>query len=243
MNSQLYTAASGLLAEERKLELISNNLANLATPGYRAERSFSAVYQRFGATADPSVRVANAAVAIAGTWEAPGSGPVRETGRSLDVALSNDRLLAVETPAGRRYTRAGSLDVSPAGELTDAAGNRILGSSGKPISGLVPGSSVTADGSVLANDGEIGKLLVVEDPDHVLRREGSNLLTADGNDAALRPVQDPDLRPGWIEGTGTDALHELVDMIEAQRAFESYQKVISLTMNDVNRKAVSDIAG
>jgi flagellar basal body rod protein FlgG len=243
MNSQLYTAASGLLAEERKLELISNNLANLSTPGYRAERSFSAVYQRFGDGADASVRVANAAVALAGTYEAPGTGPIRETGRELDVALSKNRLLVVQTSVGRRYTRAGSLDVSPAGELTDAQGNPILGPSFKPITGLVPGAFVTADGSVVANGAELGKVLVVEDPERVLRREGSNLLTAEGDDDALRPVTDPELSPGWIEGSGADALRELVDMIEAQRAFESYQKVISLTMNDVNRKAVSDIAG
>jgi flagellar basal body rod protein FlgG len=243
MNSQLYTAASGLVAEQRRLELIANNLANLATPGYRAQRSFSAALERFGPDADPAVRAANAVVAVAGLYETGAPVPSRATGRALDVALEREDVLAVETAAGRRYTRAGALEVSPAGELTDAVGHRVLGSGGQPLAGLGPAASVTPDGRVLEGENEIGRLLDLRDPRGVLRPEGEGLLAAPGAEQALEEVTSPQLRPGWLAGSSTDALGELVQLIEAQRAFESYQKLVSLTMNEINRRAVIDLAG
>ena len=243
MNSEFYTAASGLLVEERRLELIANNLANASTPGYRAQRAFASVFQRFGSEASEAVRAANAGVALAGTYEVPGPGPVKATGRDLDLFLENDALLAVNTPAGRRYTRAGALQVSPGGQLSDSSGRPILGENGKPIGGLGSDSAVTPDGRVTAGENEVGRLLVVRDPKRLLQREGNNLLTADGNDAALETVTKPSIRTGWLEGSGTDSIGELVQLIEAQRAFETYQKLVSTTMNEVNKKAVSDIAG
>lgn len=243
MNSQLYTAASGLLAEERRLELISNNLANLSTPGFRAQRAFTEVFQRFGPESAEGVRAANAAVAVAGAYEIPGPGPLRETGGPLDLALDPSQLLAVETAGGRRYTRAGSLAVTSSGELTDATGRRVLGADGKPIAGVTPRAAVAADGRVVDGDTEVGRLLVVRDPKRVLRPEGDNFLTADGDDAALEIVADPEVKPGWLEGSATNALGELVELIQAQRAFESYQKLVSTTMNEVNRRAVNDIVG
>jgi flagellar basal-body rod protein FlgF len=243
MNSQLYTAASGMLVEQRRLELISNNLANTSTPAYRSQRAFSTVYQRFGPEAADGIRAANAGVALAGTYEVPGPGPLRDTGRALDLALDADQFLAVQTPAGRRYTRAGALDVTSTGALIDAMGNPVLGASGKPITGVVPGAIVTADARLVNEESEIGRLLVMRDPKHVLRPEGNNLLATDGSDAALAKVTDPSVKPGWLEGSGTNALGELVELIQAQRSFETYQKIVSTTMNETNRKTVNDIAG
>lgn len=243
MNSQLYTAASGLLVEERRIELIANNLANLSTPGYRSQRAFSAVYQRFAPGAPDAMRVANASVALAGAYEVPGTGPLRQTGRDTDCALENGTFLVVQTPAGRRYTRAGNLEVTPAGTLADAAGNPVLGTDGRPLGGLGPGAAIQADGRIVEGETDRGRILIVRDPNGVLRREGSNLLTAEGKDAQIENVGDPALRPGWLEASGVDPVGELVRLIEAQRAFESYQRLISTTMNDVNKAAATQIAG
>ncbi len=243
MNPQLYTAASGLLAEQRRLELVTNNLANASTPAYRAQRPFSETFEPFGPGVDPAVRTANAAVAVAGTWEAPGPGPVRRTDQPLDVALPPDLVLAVETPSGRRYLRAGNLAISTTGGLVDGEGRPLLGADGKPVTGMTAEAALSADGRILDGENEIGKLLVLSDPERVLRPEGTGLFTAGGRDAALLPAPEPGLRPGWIEGSAADPLSELVNLVEAQRAFESYQKLVHLTMNEVNRRAVNDLAG
>ena len=68
------------------------------------------------------------------------------------------------------------------------------------------------------------------------------MLSANGRDDELER-SDADLRPGWLESSGVDPLRELVRLIETQRAFESYQKLVSMTMNETNRRAVNDLAG
>jgi len=243
MNSQLYTATSGLINEQRRLDLISNNLANASTSGFRSQRLFSSVYSQRTQDAPASVHAANTSVAPAGAYSVPGPGPVRVTGRDLDIALSEGDLLSVRTAGGVRYTRAGSLNVSSGGQLTDMAGNPVLNAEQKPIDGLTAGTAIAADGRVLVDGVETGRVGVVRDPRGVLIREGDGLLSARGRDAAMEPVKEPKLMSGWLEGSGTNALVEMVNLIEAQRAFESYQKIISLTMNEVNRRAVNDLAG
>ena len=243
MNSELYTAASGLINEQRRLDMISNNLANMSTSGFRAQRLFSTVYSGLGRDAPSSVRAANAGVAVAGAYDVPGPGPVRSTGRDLDVALEDGSFLTVQTAGGRRYARAGNLTVSASGALTDTAGRGLLDPRGKPISGLSPDTSIASDGRVLSNGSEVARLAVVRDPGGVLIREGDGLLAAGGREGELEAIAQPRLRPGWLEGSSTDPLIELVQLIEAQRSFESNQRLISLTMNEVNRRAINDLAG
>jgi flagellar basal body rod protein FlgG len=235
MNAQLYTAASGLVTGEREVELIANNLANLSTPGFRARRSFTAAI-------DAAIGSANRAVALAGAYEVPGPAAARPTGGRLDVALEQDDLLAVETPSGRRYTRAGNLEVTRDGDLVDVAGRPIVGTDGRPIDGLEPTAEIDPSGRIVVAGSEVARLLVVRDPDGVLEPEGSGLLSAAGRDGALDVVDEPSLRPGWLDGSAADPMQELVRLVEAQRAFESYQKIVKMTMNEVNRRAVNEIA-
>jgi flagellar basal-body rod protein FlgG len=243
MNSQLYTAASGLIVEQRRLDLIADNLANLSTAGFRPQRMFALPYPGTRSP-DPREPVPLASpVAVAGAYDVPGRGPTYQTGNDLDLVLEDGDFLAVETPSGRRYARGGSLGISAGGELIDAAGHLVLDPKGRPLRGLGPGATVSADARVLESGEERGRLGIVRDPQRVLRRGGGNLYSADGREDALPAAPEPALLPGRLESSAADPLAELVRLVAAQRAFESYQKVISLTMNDVNRRAVNDLAG
>ncbi|MCP3979349.1 MAG: flagellar hook-basal body complex protein [bacterium] len=242
MNSQLYTAASGLSVEQRRLDLIANNLANLSTTGYRAERLFSVTYEAADQRVAARVRAANASVATAGTYSMPG-GPTRQTGRALDVSLEDGHFLAVETPGGRSYRRGGSLRLTDKGVLVDTTGHPVLNTEGQPFENLDPATRITREGSVVSGTGVRGSLLVVRDPQGVLQRTGDSLLSARGRGDALETTSGENVEPGWLEASGTEPLRELVRLIQSQRAFESYQKLISMTMNEVNRRAVNDLAG
>ncbi len=236
MNSQLYTAASGLIVQSRNLEMVSNNLANLSTNGFRAQRTFSAVYQKH--VGSPG----NRSVALAGQWESRTPGTMLPTGNPLDVALGRDELLVIETPAGRRYSRDGALAVSQDGRLIDNHGFAVLDPEGRPITGLGTNSAIASGGKVMRDGNEIARLQIARFDPAILRREGDNLLTADGRDQDVVPVAEPELRPGHLEQANTNGVEELVRLIEVRRAFEGYQRLISLTMNDVNRKTVNEIA-
>jgi len=235
MNSQLYTAASGMIVERQRLDLIANNLANVSTSGYRAQRMFSV--PSGGAGSSPP------GTAVAGSYDVPHAGPGRQTGRPFDIALEDGEFLAVQTAAGRRYVRGGSLQLGADGRLTDGDGRPLLDSRFKPIQGLGAGATIAGDGRVMDGGGEVARLAVLRDPGQLLLRAGRNSLTANGRDAALESVEEPTVRAGWLEQSGTDALGELVRLIESQRAFESYQKLVSMTMNEVNRRAANDLAG
>jgi flagellar basal body rod protein FlgG len=242
MNSQLYVAASGLLAEARRVEMTANNLANVSTNGYRAQRTFSRVYEGTGLLAPDLPRLASQGVALGGAYQVPGPGALHPTGRALDVALEPDAVLAVDTPAGRRYTRDGALVVSPAGRLVTADGHAVLGTTGAAIEGLTPAATITADGRVIEDAAERGRLLVLRDASRTLVPAGGSLLLA-ADAAALETIAEPRLGPGWLESSSANALEELALLMEAQRAFEGYQRIVALTMNDVNTKAVTQIAG
>ncbi|ANM30551.1 hypothetical protein ABI59_14650 [Acidobacteria bacterium Mor1] len=236
MNSTLYTAASGLIVQSRNLEIVSNNLANLSTNGFRAQRTFSSVYQQH--VGSPG----NRSVALAGEWESRNPGAMLPTGNPLDIALGRDELLVIETPAGRRYTRDGALAVSQDGRLVDNRGYAVLDPQGVPIAGLGANTTIAAGGKVLRDGNEVSQLQIARFDPALHRREGDNLLTTDDRDNDVVPVEDPELQPGHLEQANTSGVEELVRMIEVRRAFESYQRLISLTMNDVNRKTVNDIA-
>ena len=236
MNSQLYTAASGLIAQARKLDMVANNLANVSTNGYRAQRTFQNVYQRH--VGSPG----NRAVALAGSWEPAGAGVHAPTGNPLDVALGDGQLLVLQTPAGRRYSRDGALSIGSGGELVDAKGNAVLDPRGVPITGLDAGSEILADGRVMRDGNEVATLQIARYDPELHQRVGGNLLSAAGREDDVDVVEDPQLRPGHVEQSNAAAVEELVRLIEIKRAFETYQKLVSLTMNDVNRRAVNDIA-
>lgn len=242
MDSQLYTAASGLVAQSKRLDAVAHNLANLQTPGYRAQRTFTAMVQGAASSSSPTIRTANSAVALAGSWEEPGVNIVRGTGRALDVALAERQYLVVETPAGPAYTRNGALDFSATGDLLDSGGRPVLGPDGRPIAGVPAGAALADDGTVRVGGEIVATLGIVEDVDGVLVRLGGSLMGAEGRDDALAEVTTRQVRTGYLEGSGTNPLHELVDLIDAQRAFERFQRVVSITVNEVDRRAANDLA-
>ena len=239
MNSQLYTAASGLIVESRRMDLVSNNLANVSTSGFRSQRVFSTIYEGVAAV-DPALRAGNQSVALAGSYDVPLPGPMQPTGRPLDIALAPDEWLTVQSADGPRYTRAGSLQIDETGRLVDGSGRTLLNSERKPIEGLGDRVEISGDGAVHSDGGEVARLLVMRDDNRRLRPTGDGLYGADG---ALKKVDDPKVRNGWLEGSNTIALDEMIKLIESQRAFESYQRLVNVTMNEVNRRTVNEIAG
>ncbi|HLH25568.1 MAG TPA: flagellar hook basal-body protein [Chloroflexota bacterium] len=238
MWSTFRVAASGLQAQERALDVTSNNLANLQTVGYKSRRAAvvdtppgTTTFALPGQDGGLSMgrRDLGQGVTLGGVVTNLAPGAVQATGRGLDVAIAGDGLLAVSLPDGRTaYTRAGALTVDGAGRLVTGSGALVAG--GITVPAGATDLQIEADGRVTAAIGgasrqELGQLQLVRftNPDG-LQAVGSNLLVATDAAGAMQtgaPGSDGlgALVPGSLEASNVDPGREIVRVLQAQRAY------------------------
>jgi flagellar basal-body rod protein FlgF len=237
MDRMIYLSMSGAKATMQRQDTLANNLANVSTPGFRAElQAFRAVpVEGSGA----STRVYSLETTT-GYDATPGA--ITATGRNLDVAAQGNAWLSVQALDGTEaYTRGGSLEVSSDGTLTTRSGLPVLGDGG-PLQ--VPPNSVVsigADGTVSAkgSDGKntaIGKLKLVTPEAALVRGEDGLFRGADGGLSADDKAR---VQDGALEGSNVSAVESMVAMISAARQFEAQMKMISTA--EANEKSASQL--
>jgi len=237
MDRMIYLSMSGAKATMQRQDTLANNLANVSTPGFRAElQAFRAVpVQGSGA----STRV----YALETTTGYDGSaGAITATGRNLDVAVSGASWLSVQALDGTEaYTRGGSFDVSSEGTLVTRSGLSVLGDGG-PIQ-IPPNAvvSIGGDGTVSAKgaDGKttaVGRLKLVT-PEAPLTRGVDGLFRAADGD--LPADSNARVQDGALEGSNVSPVETMVAMISAARQFEAQMKM--LTTAETNEKAAAQL--
>ncbi|MCL4672300.1 MAG: flagellar basal body rod protein FlgF [Sphingomonadaceae bacterium] len=230
MDRLIYTALTGMNAAMDRQRVVANNLANASTTGFRAEEfAVTPVTLRGGQIETRSM----AQGAVHGANMATGT--VRHTGQPLDVALVGNALLALQAAdGGEVYSRRGDLRVAASGVLENGDGLPVLGE-GAPIT--VPlGSelSIAEDGAVLARDPatpdlppqEVARLRLVDPTGSAVLKDIDGFLRVPGG--GVLP-DDPTARlvSGSLEGSNVDTATTLVQMVEAQRAFEQRARILS----------------
>lgn len=242
MNSGIYPAVSGGLAAMRKLDVISNNLANINTPGYKRDKmSFEgtlagtmnppAVPQ--GTTADPILQKENIYIDHS-------SGSTSQSGNPLDLALDGDGFFAVTTPEGTAYTRQGNFRTSANGTLVTVDGYPVQGAGGGSIT--ISGSRVEIDakGSVTVDGAQVGAISVVDfDKPYSLIKNGAALFVPNDPQAVSQPGKAL-VQQGHVEGSNVDSISEMVQLIETNRYFEACSKVIK-SFDDITAKAATEL--
>ncbi len=221
--SGIYTVVSGAVAEEKRLGIISNNLANALTSGYKSAKPV------FEAVLSSSVIDSEQADStFVGTYESRinfSEGPLIESGNKLDVALQGDGFFVVRTADGERYTRNGHFSLDPNGKLVTQDGNTVVGEGGDIV---VPGKVLTIerDGSVYSEKTLVGKIKVVRfDDKSLLRPVGSSLFENEEPSNQALPAVNVTVNQGFHEGSNVDVIKEMIDMIACTRAYEAYGKV------------------
>jgi flagellar basal-body rod protein FlgG len=224
MERGLYIAASGMLSEMARQDLIANDLANAATPGYKADRtsqhSFSEILLK-SSSDGKEIGSLGTGVSIAQQATNFEPGPIKDTEEPLDFAIAGDGFFGVQTANGVQYTRNGRFSANATGQLVDQLGNAVLGTNGGPI-------QLGADGTVPAN-----QLATFNVPD--ARKAGNSNFTGTAQGAGTGTV-----RSGALEGSGVDAARTMVDMIASMRAFEAGQRVIT-TIDSTLEKAANQV--
>lgn len=247
MNYGLYTAFLGMRSRQRTLDVQANNIANASTTGFKAERllynAYEAQAKTFGDAQNPTgdKQLLVAGVLASDTTDFA-TGSIRDTGRNLDVALDGDAFLQIQTPAGPRYTRAGSLTLDSNGQLVTHNNALVTGARGAitvPNNGEI---SIGQDGSISVGNKTVDRLKLVRfnNPVAALKKEGDALFVATG---AEKPLDGSNTRvvQGALETSNVNSVSEMVAMINNNREFDSLQRSVTLLMNDIGRKISGEI--
>lgn len=232
MDRLIYTAMTAMNAAMDRQRVVANNLANASTPGFRQE-----IFAVTPATLKDGSLEARAMARGNVRGADMTTARVVPTGNPLDVALEGKALIAFQSPdrQGEIYSRRGDLRVAASGVLENGEGLAVLGESGAPIT-VPPGFSISLapDGTILASDPAAPNAAAEAiDRIRLVNPEGSPL--AKGIDSFLKVpgggVLPPDptarLTPGALEMSNVETADTLVQMIEAQRAFEQRAKIIA----------------
>ena len=230
MDRMIWTAMSGMTDSTTRQRVIANNMANAQTIGFRAETIYSTPVTLKGAPIEARALIDGE---VHGANMSPGA--IMPTGRALDIAVTGDALLAVQTDdGGEAYTRRGDLSVSPSGVLQNGDERPVLGNSG-PIS--VPlGSTITIapDGSVLAASPDapgqppqlIDRIKLASPAGSKIEKALDGLFRVIGG-GVLPNTDDARVQPASLEQSNVVTSDVMVEMISAQRLFDIRTKMIA----------------
>ncbi|MBT8067672.1 MAG: flagellar basal-body rod protein FlgG [Gammaproteobacteria bacterium] len=248
MNQGLWIAKTGLDAQQTRMAVVSNNLANVNTTGFKQGRAvfedllYQNVRQSGGQTSQdtelPSGMNLGTGVRIVATEKLFTQGSVLQTDNALDVAINGRGFFQVEQPDGSlAYSRDGTFQLNDQGELVTASGYRVQ--PGITIPDAAQSITIGKDGTVSvrlagqASTTQVGSLQTVDFINPVgLQPIGENLYietASSGTAQAGTPGQNGlgSLNQGALEGSNVNVVSELVNMIETQRAYEMNSKAIS----------------
>ncbi len=249
MDSGLYAAYTGLMARTQALDTAANNLANVGTNGFRAQRDhfagvIAASLDQQDQSASQVGQSINGFSVLDRTTVDLGQVQLTSNGNPLDLAIHGAGFFAVQTANGIRYTRDGQFTRSNAGVVQDSRNEPVLDSNLKPITISTGDLHIAADGniSVAMPDGSaiVGKLGVFDFTDKsTLSAEGLNLFSAT---SAARPIPSAaTLQQGAIEAGNEDAVHGTMQLVLVQRQAEMMQKALSVFNNEFDKTATEDL--
>ncbi|CAN5356440.1 flagellar basal-body rod protein FlgF [soil metagenome] len=235
---------------ERQLDVVANNVANINTNGFQADRSMFQEFLASGAHEDNFVgRDRN----VSYVWDRATvrdvtPGPTEQTKNPLDIAIDGNAFLTVQTPGGERYTRDGGLQINAQGQLVTKSGYPVLGTSGPIV--FQPGDkeiNIAGDGNVSVVEGANktdsirGKLRLVSFAQaQRMLKEGNNLYSA-GAGATPQPALTARVNQGYIEKSNVNSVLEMSRMIEVTRAYSQISAMLQ-QQTDMRKSAIEKLA-
>ncbi|WP_243367764.1 flagellar basal-body rod protein FlgF [Fundidesulfovibrio soli] len=246
MQQSTISALFGALSNETRLNLIANNLANANTAGYKADKvSFQDVFQRMASDFSPDARndlqeknllprpILVAKPRLAEQTLDMTQGGLEATGNPLDLAITGPGFFRVQTPEGQFLTRNGQFYRNNQGMLVTNQGYPVLGQSGPVTLGEGKTVTITRDGQVSVDGDIVGAIDIVDvaDPKQLKKYGQSMFAGPDNAQPVTRAIEagKTGINQGYIEKPNVNVVGEMVAMIEAQRSFEAYAKIISST--------------
>jgi flagellar basal-body rod protein FlgF len=244
----IYTTAAALATATLRLGVVSNNIANASTPGYRQDRLPEEVgkpidLMRYAVDAQGQpVGSLNLGPQVGVSQLDLSAGPIQETSNPLDLAIGGAGFFAVQAPDGTtRYTRDGGFHADVDGSLRSRDGSAVLDTNGQamvlPVGADV---SVAADGSVLASGAPVARVQIVDFAAGVqLTKIGSGMFTAPGGTLPT-PAAGVQLYQGYLEGSNVDMTESMVSSMNLVRAYGANQKMMQM-QDEILKSAVNEV--
>ena len=238
----LYTAYTGMINQEHRMDVLTNNLANADTNGYKKEgataQSFDSILAYKIKDNSEGYRLAkrtgvhNPGVKIGEGYTDFSQGPLKTTENPYDLALTDKGFFAVEFTNKQgetsvKYTRDGNFTLNEAGELVTQDGDRVLGTNGQPVKiDPLKDTQINVQGQVI-QDGKVATTIRVTDFEdyNYLKRYGENYF--EPIDGATEKDAVAKVYAGYLETSNISVVTEMVNMITVSRAYETNQKVIT----------------
>ena len=235
MGNGIYKAVSGSVAQMKNLDVLANNLAHVDTPGFKADAL------RFEEALD-NAQNGTKFVDTPGTSVRMTQGALRKTDNPLDVALTGDGFLVVDTPDGSKLTRAGRLMIAEDGTLQTAAGLSVQGLSGSinvppALNGNQAAITIDGKGQVMRGDQIAGQLRVVSARGDQLIKAGADMFDAVGGVDSLPTTVEPHVMQGHLEDANVNPVVAMTQIITVQRTFEALQQAVR-TYREVDGQSV-----
>jgi flagellar basal-body rod protein FlgF len=236
MDNSIYIILSRQMAKFEDMAVTSNNIANINTPGYNAQRL---VFNQYLVDAGNGKK--DAYVNDGTAYRDTSNGALQTTGNPLDLAISGNGYFQIKTPLGTRYTKAGNFQIDANGMLINNQGYPVLGADGAQIS--IPTSSrkieINGIGQISADGQSVGQVGVVEfSNEQAMTRLGNSLYDSK---AAPQPATTARVVQGAIESSNVNGVTELVHVMDISRSVNNTAKFIE-TMYDLEQKTSSTLA-
>ncbi len=216
----IFNTLGGKYVTERRMDMIANNIANSLTPGYKSSKPHCQTVIK-----DDIEGVEPTYMNTLATYIQFTDAPVVSSGAKLDFAIEGDGFFVVSTQDGPAYTRNGQFTLNKNKKLVTMDGNLVMGQGGEIT---IDGKEVTVenDGTIFVDKARVDALKVVDFKNkRSLTQFGKSLFTSASESPAALPTEKYTIKQGAFESSNVDVIKELIEMISALRAYESYTKV------------------
>ena len=229
MDNTKYIALSRQMALWKQMDIVSNNMANMNTSGYKQDDAVFSSYLVQTPEATGFGRVPVYFTQDYGQYQDFREGAIVNTGNTFDLASRGDVFFAIETNQGEMYTKKGSFTLDANGQLVTMEGQTVLSENNEPLF-FAPGEkdiSIASNGDVTTENGTIGRLKLVKFADNrKLMKVADTMFRNTADNAMTVGPEDAQVVQGALEQANVNSITEMTNMIKLQRSYEIVQSMI-----------------